>query len=89
MALDAKPPAGANQSGANPAGAASAATDPAQTFEYRGASVRRIQRVALSSGPVKYAWRARVDVGNKGQSVTADSVAEIGDKIDAILDAKR
>jgi hypothetical protein len=69
--------------------APSATTDQSQTFEYRGATVRRIQRVALNDGPVKYAWRARVDVGNKGQSVTADSVAEIGDKIDAILDGKK
>jgi hypothetical protein len=70
--------------------AATAATTPeAQTFEYRGATVRRIQRVALNGDPIKYAWRARVDVGNKGQSVTANSVAEIGDKIDAILDGKK
>ncbi len=69
--------------------APSATTDQAQTFEYRGATVRRIQRVAVNSSPIKYAWRARVDVGNKGQSVTAYSVAEIGDKIDAILDGKK
>jgi hypothetical protein len=69
--------------------AMSAMPPEAQTFEYRGATVRRIQRVALNAGPIKYAWRARVDVGNKGQSVTANSVAEIGDKIDAILDGKK
>jgi len=78
MAIDPQQPA-----------ATSATAAEAQTFEYRGATVRRIQRVALNGDPIKYAWRARVDVGNKGQSVTANSVAEIGDKIDAILDGKK
>jgi hypothetical protein len=78
MTLDAK------QSAAN-----SAPNEPAPSFEYRAVTVRRIQRVASAAGIVKYAWRARVDVGSKGHSVTADSVAEIGDKIDAILDGKK
>jgi hypothetical protein len=78
MTLEAKQPA-----------ATSAVNESAQSFEYRGVTVRRIQRVARSAEIVKYAWRARVDVGSKGHSVTADSVAEVGDKIDAILDGNK
>jgi hypothetical protein len=69
--------------------ATSAPNEPAPSFEYRGITVRRIQRVARAAETVKFAYRARVDVGAKGHSVTADSVAEIGDKIDAILDGNK
>jgi hypothetical protein len=78
MPLDAKEPA-----------APSATGEPAQSFEYRGVTVRRIQRVATAVGTVTFAWRARVDVGSRGHSVTANSVAEVGDKIDTILDGKK
>jgi hypothetical protein len=78
MPLDAKQPAAPTATG-----------EPAQSFEYRGVTVRRIQRVATAVGTVKFAWRARVDVDSRGHSVTADSVAELGDKIDTILDGKK
>jgi len=62
-----------------------------ESFEYRNVSVRRIQRGAFSFGSQKsssrYAWRARVDAMGRSQSVSAESVAEIKEKIDAILEA--
>ncbi len=62
-----------------------------ESFEYRCVSVRRIQRGAFSSAiqqsGSRYAWRARVDAMGRSQSVSAESVAEIKEKIDAILDA--
>jgi hypothetical protein len=62
-----------------------------ESFEYRTVSVRRIQRGAFSFGSQesssRYAWRARVDAMGRSQSVSAESVAEIKEKIDAILDS--
>jgi hypothetical protein len=62
-----------------------------ESFEYRNVSVRRIRRGAFSFGSQKsssrYAWRARVDARGRSHSVSAESVADIKEKIDAILDA--
>jgi hypothetical protein len=61
-----------------------------ESFEYRGVNVRRILRGAFSGGQEsssRYAWRARVEAHDSARSVSAESVAEIKEKIDAILDA--
>lgn len=66
--------------------------DSPETFEYRNISVRRIHRGAFATGgglPAgHFAWRARVDAQGKSRSVTANSVADVKEKIDAILDAE-
>jgi hypothetical protein len=68
-------------------------TETMENFEYRNIGVRRIQRGAFLTGsgaPVSlYAWRARVDARGKSRSVSADSVTQIKEKIDAILDADK
>jgi hypothetical protein len=51
--------------------------------------VRRILRGAFSGDQKssnRYAWRARVEAHGNARSVSAESVPEIKEKIDAILD---
>ena len=65
------------------------AEQPPESFEYRGVSVRRILRGAFSGdqkSAKRYAWRARVEAHDNARSVSAESVPEIKEKIDAILD---
>jgi len=65
------------------------ADEPPESFEYRGVSVRRILRGAFSGDQKssnRYAWRARVEAHGNARSVSAESVPEIKEKIDAILD---
>jgi hypothetical protein len=60
-----------------------------ESFEYRGVRVRRILRGAFSGDQKsanRYAWRARVEAHGNARSVSAESVPEIKEKIDAILD---
>jgi hypothetical protein len=65
------------------------ANESPESFEYRGVSVRRILRGAFSGDQKssnRYAWRARVEAHGNARSVSAESVPEIKEKIDAILD---
>ena len=65
------------------------ANESPESFEYRGVSVRRILRGAFSGDQKsanRYAWRARVEAHDNARSVSAESVPEIKEKIDAILD---
>ena len=65
------------------------ANESPESFEYRGVSVRRIRRGAFSGDQKssnRYAWRARVEAHDNARSVSAESVPEIKEKIDAILD---
>jgi hypothetical protein len=68
-------------------------TETPENFEYRNIGVRRIQRGVFSTGsggpPSPHAWRARVDARGKSRSVSADSVMQIKEKIDAILDGDK
>ena len=75
--------------GAPPPSGGTAEQSP-ESFEYRGVSVRRILRGAFSGDQKsanRYAWRARVEARGTARSVSAESVPEIKEKIDAILDA--
>ncbi len=65
------------------------ANESPESFEYRGVSVRRILRGAFSGDQKsgnRYAWRARVEAHGSARSVSAESVPEIKEKIDEILD---